>query len=565
MILFKRKASLKSLVTLVLSVGLMAQVEGQKFEISDGAQINVREEPAFKKAKILFAAQSGDTGIILKIEARVDGRQALYVDFGNGRKGWILYAKQNWLLLKDLPKAAAQPVAEAPSAEIEKATEALYVRAKKNGVPVYVSLSNLESPYGGLNAEENYEIDQQKWDPQSDWIPLKAKGLDGNPVTAYVRKDAEILSGKLTEILKALSASPAETACKEVPLSEVPANLVFEGCPAVQAAAQEALNERLQAKRPSMAEVLKSDLAACVLASQKDEASHSFQYLNCQKTKNGKWTSSKNKSNRPCVSPQVTAIVTAELQDTADCFGISEGELFNVFNHESRLMPNAMSGTGAAGVAQLTDIAIKDVLNSEGIASRSVIPTSTGYLKLKDQDKSTCTRIKEQIKSAPNPGGDCDYASGKDNPLRNIAVGALYYLSNRKAAMQMMKDWIDTWKKMDDKMEVDPEKIQSVAKDLAVWMHNGGTGGIRGPFMTWMKKNSPAKKEIQITDKEKSPAKVHKFPDLDLKRFQSGFSEYLKSNYTGNENRKKEVGNYVPNVYSDRDKMRSESGKACGI
>jgi hypothetical protein len=150
-----------------------------------------------------------------------------------------------------------------------------------------------------------------------------------------------------------------------------------------------------------------------------------------------------------CVSQKYLDFVYDSFTETMSCLRINPRELFRMIHQESRFQLNAVSGSGVAGIAQMS---------GDGIAPGC---------------ESVAPDLAEKLPSLPR----CERIAGP--PRRSFAYMGLFYLDMKKRA-------IDAMAKFPKMLKVPAADKVQIARDLVFYMYNGGPAGIEVAFRSFV-------------------------------------------------------------------------------
>ncbi len=189
------------------------------------------------------------------------------------------------------------------------------------------------------------------------------------------------------------------------------------------------------------------------------------------------------------------------------------------------------------------------MLNKDLIANGK---TKTSFNRL---DNTQCGSVKQSIQSDnPIDTSACGRIKIPENPMRNFTYSVLNYLNNRKAAEELLTEWItDSGQTVTTQ---DPVTFQKMVQEITFYMYNGGTGGIKDIF------------ELLTTEN------VFPMPLEGENGFKRTLSRYLGNCYGGqpagldcNSNtkpptktRKEEVSTYTDNIRKNLSAIEKNAG-----
>ena len=210
---------------------------------------------------------------------------------------------------------------------------------------------------------------------------------------------------------------------------------------------------------------------------------------------------------RPCISENYFKLVTNSFDIVSSCMmdymgpneSIAEQKLdvraaYAMINIESGFHVNAMSGTGAGGIGQLTANAITDTNNTEMKKVR---------FALEGHADPVCRQISHEFLDSAQPmrpakGNSCDRVSiSKGNPLLNM----VYTYAYMKWSKNAIDRTIFKLKKYEDKFALSKYDMQRVKRAMMVWSHNTGPAGTSTPAMTLLNTVYRGNKKVTNADK----------------------------------------------------------------
>lgn len=193
---------------------------------------------------------------------------------------------------------------------------------------------------------------------------------------------------------------------------------------------------------------------------------------------------------RPCISENYFKMITNSFNVVSTCLkeymspGASDDmqnldvrAAYAMINIESGFHVNAMSGTGAGGIGQLTGPAITDSNKSEMSKVRAA---------LESHPNAACSALSHEFLDSAEPmradkGASCDRISiKKGNPVLNM-IYSYAYLKWSKNAMNRV---VLNDKRYKNKFKMSEYEKQKIQRALMVWSHNTGPAGTWTPAMT---------------------------------------------------------------------------------
>jgi hypothetical protein len=207
---------------------------------------------------------------------------------------------------------------------------------------------------------------------------------------------------------------------------------------------------------------------------------------------------------RPCINEDYFKLVTKSFNLVTQCMkvGIHAGEseeevkkdalaVYSLISVESGFHVNAMSGTGAGGIGQVTDDAITYINNH-------VLPVIRTNLQASSSD--ICKMLDREILSEPmkaDGGNNCDrIAISKGNPLKNM----VYTYANIYTSKQQISEDLFEDEDYADKFDLSATEKADLLRQLAVWSHNTGVSGIVTPARATLAHNYAGKKVKSVSE-----------------------------------------------------------------
>lgn len=237
---------------------------------------------------------------------------------------------------------------------------------------------------------------------------------------------------------------------------------------------------------------------ACVSAALSINSGSKFK--NCEPgDKRFPWLS----KTKPCQSENYTKAIYNSINLVSECFkGLNsstqmEYETRSEMNTflmmwESGLQMNAVSGTGAGGMGQLTQPAIADT-------------NRLYYDKIKDHfahnANPLCQRLASETlanKMSAQKTAACErIAVSQGSPLKNLIYTFGYQMMSRDHLNQFVFSNPQIQRYFSDLSASDRERLQT---SLTIWSHNTGAGGMQTPLLSFL--NSRARSGHKLTANE---------------------------------------------------------------
>ena len=234
----------------------------------------------------------------------------------------------------------------------------------------------------------------------------------------------------------------------------------------------------------------------------------------------------------PCSSPGYVNFVRSSYLDATKCVGIDPRETFGLVGAESRFNVNIRSAGGVWGISQVTSGAFFQVQRKRWLDELVGKPECSGFKKV--------------LTEGPHDHrGPCRFVSLPGNPGKSfIYMGIIY-----KHLLSMANGLLDRYR-----IRLPEETRGKIARDLAIYMYNGGYGGIRQVFHAFIMEHG-----------------VRNYA-----RFSRHFRDFLRENYGGGldsyqgdpdalQARREEVSNYRRNIQSVTDSVRKRTGIQCAF
>lgn len=242
---------------------------------------------------------------------------------------------------------------------------------------------------------------------------------------------------------------------------------------------------------------------------------------------------------RPCITENYFKLINNSFDMVSSCmkdFMTPEADednkkldvraVYALINVESGFHVNAMSGRGAGGIGQFTEVAIREVNEKE----LKNIRTS-----LEGSSDAYCANIaKEHLSSAepmrPEKSNSCDRISiSKGNPLTNM----LYTFGYLKGIKKGLNSTLFENKRYKDKFKLSKDDLEKIKRALMVWAHNTGPAG------TW----TPAKALLNTIYRNKPVTNADEFiheMQVYLQKFPASANKSSA--------RRKETSHYFPSI-----------------
>ena len=243
---------------------------------------------------------------------------------------------------------------------------------------------------------------------------------------------------------------------------------------------------------------------------------------------------------KPCAAQDYVTVVYNSMVAVSNCLGVKPAELFGLVNQESGFHPNAISGTGCAGLGQLCG-------ESGAIAAINKSHFKAYKKSVEESASASCKKI-QQVGAMDTPMATssqrrCERIAVEKkgqwifDPTKNWIYTMIYYQQNRIEAEKRLA-------KIRGFQALEAQKKEELIVMAAQWMHNGGPGTlniIEGLLL--QKKDLMAQSREQI-----------------LQATSAG----IMANYPGGARRKKEVANYVPAIDQRNEPIKKQLGaKTC--
>ena len=253
---------------------------------------------------------------------------------------------------------------------------------------------------------------------------------------------------------------------------------------------------------------------------------------NFKSCESGSYTS-KSEIVRPCINKKYHALMHNSFDLVARCMtpllGSNAREqkqsilmLMGLFTQESSFHMNAVSGSGAGGVGQMTEGAINFV--------------NTAYLPtIKESFLASghgCDQIADEFLAGASPmaadkKNSCDRISlSNGNPV----TGMVYAMTNIYGMMSELQSDIFESDRYSEKFNLPPQELFRLKLKLAIWSHNTGLAGTEFPLRSLLK-STYARKPVTNVDqflKEMTAAYTKwPHPENDTSSRRKETSEYL--------------------------------------
>lgn len=206
---------------------------------------------------------------------------------------------------------------------------------------------------------------------------------------------------------------------------------------------------------------------------------------------------------KPCQSENYTKAIYNSINLVSECFkGLNsqttlEHETRTEMNTflmmwESGLQMNAVSGTGAGGMGQLTQPAIADT-------NRLYIDDIKNHFA--NSPNSLCQKLASETlakKMSAQRSASCErIAVSEGSPLKNLVYTFGYQMMSRAHLDRFVFSNPQIENYLSDLSQSDRERLKT---SLTVWSHNTGTGGMQTPLLSFM--NSRARSGHKLTANE---------------------------------------------------------------
>ena len=237
---------------------------------------------------------------------------------------------------------------------------------------------------------------------------------------------------------------------------------------------------------------------------------------------NGPFKSAKEPTVTACNDENLQDIVPTLFDKVVRCTGEDSDFLFSLWNHESRFIPNAVSGTGVIGIGQVTSMAIGTLNNNQ-------------YNPQSFFTKPECENLKKEISRKDS--------CGSLNPLTSMVYGALHVKYYRE---EMMEPKIKELNEELQRNQYPPIK-EATKTQLLVISYNVGCS-LFGHFENFVRQNI-----------------IKKQPHLnsDLGAFMNYFKdEKKKSNVP--QKRINEMVQFLDKVKGSEEDVNKRAGQTCG-
>lgn len=206
----------------------------------------------------------------------------------------------------------------------------------------------------------------------------------------------------------------------------------------------------------------------------------------------------RSRETRACNSQNNVELTAKSFNAVANCLGdyVSGSEttkaeaglmIFALTAHESGLHNNSVSQTGAGGIGQMTNSAIKAVnLQLESVKAH-----------LRASNNPQCSGALMKALETPmqaSQSKSCDrLAISKDNPLKNMIYTFALQSLTRKYVDQMVEGRTFKGLLSSDLSALEKERLLS---SLGAWAHNTGTGGMAVPLRVLLSRYLQSGKKI---------------------------------------------------------------------
>ena len=227
---------------------------------------------------------------------------------------------------------------------------------------------------------------------------------------------------------------------------------------------------------------------------------------------------------RPCISENYFKMITNSFNVVSTCLkdymspGASDDmqnldvrAAYAMINIESGFHVNAVSGTGAGGIGQMTGPAIVDSNKTEMSKIRAA---------LEAHPNPACSELSHEFLDSKEPmradkAASCDRISiKKGNPVLNM-IYTYAYLKWSKNAMSRV---VLNDKRYKNKFKMSDYEKQKIQRALMVWSHNTGPAGTWTPAMTLLNtvyRNKPVTSSDEFINElqqymKKFPARANK-------------------------------------------------------
>lgn len=242
---------------------------------------------------------------------------------------------------------------------------------------------------------------------------------------------------------------------------------------------------------------------------------------------------------RPCITENYFKLMNNSFDLVSSCMkdfiapgGDEETQKLDVraayalINVESGFHVNAMSGTGAGGIGQFTEVAIRDVNENE---------LSEIRMSLEGNKNPYCAQLSmEHLDSLqpirPEYKNSCDRISLKrGNPVTNM----IYTFAYLKGIKRDFNNQIFDHRNYKKKFNMSEEELNKIKRALMVWSHNTGPSG------TW----TPAKTLLNTVYRNKKVTDADKFIN-EMQQYLQKFPASANKSSA----RRKETSHYFPSI-----------------
>lgn len=253
---------------------------------------------------------------------------------------------------------------------------------------------------------------------------------------------------------------------------------------------------------------------------------------------------------RPCISKNYFTLVNNSFDLVSSCMKdfiaphaneatqkLDVRAVYALINIESGFHVNAMSSTGASGIGQFTQAAIKDVNSNELHAVRAA---------LKNHPNPQCREMGTQMLASTTPINpsrkSCDRISlVNGNPIKNM-IYTYAYLTGTKKDMNSM---IFENRHYKNKFKLSKFDLNKIRRALMVWSHNTGPAG------TW----TPAKALLNTFYRGKPVTNADQFINQ-LQQYMQKFPASANKSRV----RRKETSRYFPSITENLNNIENSIG-----
>ena len=206
---------------------------------------------------------------------------------------------------------------------------------------------------------------------------------------------------------------------------------------------------------------------------------------------------------KPCQSENYVKAIGQSLNLVSNCFKglnsrnetefrIRSESTAKLMMWESSMQMNAVSGTNAGGMGQLTTAAIADT-------NRILIDKIKGHFAASSDP--LCQRLATETlskKMDAQPGQSCErIAVSEGSPLKNM----IYTYGFQMLARKHLDDFVFSDRRIQNFLsDLSAAERESVQNNLAIWSHNTGPGGMQTPLMGLLISKARAGGKLQANE-----------------------------------------------------------------